>query len=53
MSKVLRLQGVVRLVTHFEFGKQDELWSTVGSKYMIVVDFGKTGIVSDIFKEIF
>ena len=32
MSEVLRLQCVVRLATRFEFGKWDEVWSTVGRK---------------------
>ena len=53
MYEVLRFQGVVRLATRFEFGKRDELWSTMGRKYMPAVEFGKTSMVRDIFKEIF
>ena len=53
MSEALRFQGVVRLVKHFKFGKQDELWSIVGSKYMPAAEFGKTGMGRDILKEIF
>ena len=49
MSEALRFQGVVRLATRFEFGKRDELWSTVGRKYMPAVEFGKTGMGRDIF----
>ena len=52
MAEALRFQGGVRLATHFEFGKWDELWSTVGSKYMPDVKFGKTGMGCDRFKEI-
>ena len=43
----------MRLATCFEFGKHDELWSTVGRKYMPDVEFGKTGMGRDILKEIF
>ena len=50
MSKALWFQGMVILATHFKFGKQDEIWSTVGSKYMPDVEFGKTGMGRDIFK---
>ena len=53
MAKALRFQGVVRLAAHFEFGKWDELWSTVGSKYMLAVGFGNTGMVHERFKDIF
>ena len=53
MDESLRFQGVLRLVTRFEFGKPDELWITVGSKYMPDADFGKTGMRRDRFKEIF
>ena len=53
MVKALRFHGVVRLANRFEFGKRDELWSTVGRKYMPAVEFGNTGMVHDIFKEIF
>ena len=53
MAKALRFQGVVMLVTRFEFGKRDELWSTMGSKYMPAVEFGKTVMGRDRFKEIF
>ena len=53
MAEELRFQGVVRLAIYFKFGKQDELWSNVGSKYMPVVDFGKTVMGRDRFKEIF
>ena len=53
MAEVLQFQGVVRLTNRFEFGKRDELWSTVGRKYMPAVEFGKTGIGRDRFKEIF
>ena len=52
MDKALRFQGVARLATHFEFGKRDELWSTVGRKYMRAVEFGKTGMGRDRFKDI-
>ena len=40
MDEALRFQGVVRLATHFEFRKRDELWSTVGRKYIPAVNFG-------------
>ena len=53
MVKALRFQGVVRLATHFELSKWDELWITVGRKYMPDVEFGKTYMVRDIIKEIF
>ena len=53
LAEALRFQGVVRLATRFEFGKRDELWSTVGRKYMPAVDFRKTGTVRDRFKDIF
>ena len=53
MDEALRFQGVVMLATRFEFGKWDELWSTVGRKYMPDVEFGKTVMGRDIFKEIF
>ena len=53
MAEALRFQGVVRLATRFEFGKRDELLSTVGRKYIQAVEFGKTGMGHDIFKEIF
>ena len=53
MVKVLRFQGVVRFAFRFEFRKRDELWSTVGRKYISAVEFGKTGMGRDIFKEIF
>ena len=36
-----------------QFQGQDELWITVGRKYMQAVEFGKTGMGRDIFKEIF
>ena len=52
MAKALQFQGVVRLATRFEFGKRDELWSTVGRKYMPYVEFGKTGMGCDRFKDI-
>ena len=52
-DEALRFQGVLRLVTHFEFGKWDKLWSTVGRKYMPDVEFGNTGMGHDIFKDIF
>ena len=52
MAKALRLQVVVRFATRFEFSKQDELWITVGSKYMPAIEFGKTGMGRDIFKNI-
>ena len=44
---------MVRLATRFEFSKRDELWSTVGRKYMPAVEFRKTGTVRDRFKDIF
>ena len=53
MAEALRFQGVVGLETRFEFGKWDELWSTVGRKYMPYVEFGKTGMGCDRFKDIF
>ena len=53
MAKALRFQGVVRLETRFEFGKRDEIWSTVGRKYIPSVEFWKTGMGREIFKEIF
>ena len=53
MAKALRFQGVARLATRFEFGKRDEIWSTVGRKYIPAVEFGKTGMGRDIFKDIF
>ena len=53
MDEALRFQGVVRLATSFEFGKQDELWSTVGRKYMPAVVFWKTGMGRDRFKDVF
>ena len=53
MDEALRFQGVVRLATHFEFGKQDELWSTMGRKYMPAVEFRKTIMGRNILKEIF
>ena len=52
-AKALRFQGVVRLATRFDFGKHNELWITVGRKYMPAVEFGKTGIGRDRFKDIF
>ena len=53
MAKALRFQGVERLAIRFEFGKRDEPWSNVVRKYMPDVEFGKTGMGRDIFKEIF
>ena len=53
MAKALRFQGVVRLANRFGFRKRDELWSNVGRKYMPAVEFGKTDMGRDIFKEIF
>ena len=53
MAEAFRLNGVVRLATRFEFGKRDQLWSTMGRKYMPAVEFGKTGMGRDIFKDIF
>ena len=53
MAEALRFQVVVRLANRFEFGKQYKLWSTVGRKYMQDIEFGKTGMGRDIFKEIF
>ena len=53
MAEALRFQVVVRLATRFELGKRYELWSTVGRKYIPSVDFNKTGMVRDIFKDIF
>ena len=53
MAEALRFQGVVRLATHFKFGKRDEPCITVGGKYMPDVEFGKTGMGRDRFKEIF
>ena len=53
MAEALRFQGVTSLAIRFEFGKRDELWSTVGSKYMSDVELGKTGMGCDIFKDIF
>ena len=50
IAEALRFQGVVRLATCFDFGKRDEIWSTVGSKYMRAVDFGKNIMGRDIFK---
>ena len=50
MAEELRFQGVVRLATRFDFGKRDEICSTVGSKYMSVVEFGKNGMGRDRFK---
>ena len=51
--KTLQLQCVVRLRNRFEFGKRDELWIIVGRKYMPAVEFGKTGMECERFKEIF
>ena len=51
-EEVLRFRGVVRLATRFKFVKRDELWSTVGSKYMPAVDFWRTSMGRDRFKEI-
>ena len=53
MAEALRFQVLVRLATCFEFVKQDELWSTVGRKYIPDVEFGNTGMGRDRFKEIF
>ena len=53
MEEALQFQGVVRLANRFEFLKRGELWSTVYRKYMPSVEFGKTGMGRDIFKEIF
>ena len=53
MAKALRLQVVVRLANRFEFGKWDEIWSTVGRKYIPAVYFGRTGMGRDRFKDIF
>ena len=53
MAEALRFQDVARMATLFEFGKWYELWSTVGRKYMPDVEFGKTGMGRDRFKEIF
>ena len=52
MAEVLQFQGVVKLATRFEFRKRDEIWITVGRKYMPVVEFRKTGMGRDRFKEI-
>ena len=52
MGEVLRFQGLVRLATCFEFVKRDELWSTIGKKYMPAVEFGEIGMGRDRFKEI-
>ena len=53
MAEALQFQGVIRFATRFEFGKRDELWSTLGRKYIPGADFGKTGMGRNIFKEIF
>ena len=53
MDEVLQFQGVVRLATRFESEKRDEVWSNVGRKYMPSIEFGKTGMGRDRFKEIF
>ena len=53
MAETLRFQGVARLVTRFGFRKRDEIWSTVVRKYMPTAKFGNSGMVHDIFKEIF
>ena len=53
VAEALRFQVVARLVTLFEFGKLDELWSTVGRKYMPAVEFGTTGMDGDRSKEDF
>ena len=50
MAEALRFQGVVRLATRFDLGKRDELWSTMGSKYMSAVEFGNNGMGRDRFK---
>ena len=50
MADALQFHGMVRLVTYFEFGKWDYLWSTVGRKYIPYVEFGKTGMGRDRFK---
>ena len=34
MAEELWFKVVVRLVTSFELGKRDELWSNVGTKYI-------------------
>ena len=52
MAEAFWFQGGVRLATRFEFRKQDEIWSNVGRKYMPAVEFGRTGMIRDIFKEI-
>ena len=53
MAEALRFHGVVRLATRFESGKRGELWSTVDRKYMPTVEFGKSDMGCDRFKEIF
>ena len=53
MAEALWFQSVVRLATRFEFGKRDEIWSTVDRKYIPSVEFVKNGMGRDIFKEIF
>ena len=53
MDKVLQFQGVVKLVTHFESRKRDELWSYVGRKYMPSVEVGKTGMDRERSKGVF
>ena len=50
MAEALRFQGVVRLATCFDFGKRDEIWSTVVRKYMSAVEFDKNSMGRDRFK---
>ena len=50
MAKALRFQGLVILATRIDFGKRDEIWSTVVKKYMSAVEFGNNGMGCDRFK---
>ena len=50
MSEALPFLGVVILATRFDFGKQDEICSTLDRKYMSAVEFGKNGMGRDRFK---
>lgn len=53
VSEILRLFGIMVLITRFEFGKKGDLWKTEpSSKYLPPPCFGKTGMSRDRFNDL-
>jgi Transposase IS4 len=52
-SEILRVFGVIFLITRFRFGKRETLWSSTRmSTYIPAPDFGITGITRARFREL-